>query len=101
MLLTDDFSKHWEEIVNQVDKEHIPIQCVKKVIFRTRAKRQQTINLRKLRSQGIDEASIESLVEKFIESNESEIASMEFVLDVDAVALQIQPETDRLLKDMS
>jgi len=98
MLLTDDFRKHWEEIVDQVDKEHIPIGCVKKVVFRSRANKQKTINLKRLREQGLDEDAIENMVENYIKDCERDIASMEFVLDVDAVAGQIQPETDKLLK---
>jgi Asp-tRNA(Asn)/Glu-tRNA(Gln) amidotransferase B subunit len=100
MLLTDDFLRRWGDIVDEVDKQHIPIDCVKKVVFRTRAKRQKTINLRRLREQGIDESLIESMVEGFIHDNESDIASMEFVLDIEAVASQVQPETDKLLKGM-
>jgi len=99
MLLDDDFLKRWEDIVNAVDKDHCPITCVKKVIFRTQ-KGQKTINIRNLRRQGIDEDSIEQAVSSFIESNETTIKSMELVLDVEAVAGIIQPETDKLLKDM-
>jgi hypothetical protein len=99
MLLDDDFLKRWEDIVNAVDKDHCPITCVKKVIFRTR-QGQKTINIRNLRRQGIDEDSIEQAVSSFIESNENIIKSMELVLDVEAVAGIIQPETDKLLKDM-
>lgn len=100
MLLTDDFLKKWEEIVDQVDKQHIPITCVKKVIFRTRQKTQKTVNLKRLRDQGLDDPLIEDVVENFIKEHESDIASMEFVLDVEAVAGQVQPETDKLLKGM-
>lgn len=100
MLLTNDFLKGWEDIVDQVEKEHIPIYCVKKVIFRTREKRQRTINLKRMRDQGADNDYIEHIVESFIRDNESTISSMEFVLDIEAVADQIQPETDRLLKGM-
>ena len=99
MLLDDDFLKRWEDIVNAVDKDHCPITCVKKVIFRTQ-QGQKTINIRNLRRQGIDEDSIEQAVSSFIESNENTIKSMELVLDVEAVAGIIQPETDKLLKDM-
>ena len=99
MLLDDDFLKRWEDIVNAVDKDHCPITCVKKVIFRTQ-QGQKTINIRNLRRQGIDEDSIEQAVSSFIESNETTIKSMELVLDVEAVAGIIQPETDKLLKDM-
>ena len=99
MLLDHDFLKRWEDIVNDVDKDHCPITCVKKVIFRTR-RGQKTINLRNLRRQGIDDDSIEQAVSTFIESNEGTIKSMELVLDVEAVAGIVQPETDKLLKGM-
>jgi hypothetical protein len=100
MLLTDDFLKKWSAIVEEVNKEHVPINCVKKVIFRDQDRRQKTINLKRLRSQGISGDTIESMVETFIRENEDSIASMEFVLDIEAVAEQIQPETDKLLKGM-
>ena len=100
MLLTNDFLKRWEDIVDEVEKQHIPITCVKKVVFRTREKRQKTINLRRLREQGLEEDLIENVVENFIRDNEQHIVSMEFVLDIEAVAHVIQPETDKLLKGM-
>jgi Asp-tRNA(Asn)/Glu-tRNA(Gln) amidotransferase B subunit len=100
MLLTDDFLKRWGEIVEQVDKEHIPIDCVKKIIFRDPDRRQKTINLKRLRNQGLNDEQIEEMVEIFIRNNENSITSMEFILDVEAVAGRLQPETDRLLKGM-
>lgn len=100
MLLTDDFLRQWEHIVDEVEKQHIPIICVKKVVFRTHDKKQKTINLRKLRDQGISDDAVENIVEDFIRIHENDIVSMEFVLDVAAVANHLQPETDKLLKGM-
>lgn len=100
MLLVNDFLKQWEDIVDQVDKDRVPIECVRKIIFRTHNRRQKTINLRSLRSQGLDEENVDLLVTRFIEENEDSIASMEFVLDVEAIADMLQPETDKLLKGM-
>lgn len=100
MLLTEDFLTQWDNIVSSVDKHHIPINFVKKVVFRTVEKRQKTINLERLRNQGFDNDSIEAVVEEYIKTNEEVIHSMEFVLDIKSVADTIQPETDRLLKDM-
>ena len=100
MLLDQDFMRQWERIVNDVDKDHVPIQCVKKVVFRTADRRQRSINLRTLRKQGIDDDTIETAVSKFISEHEDAIVSMELVLDVEAVAAAVQPETDRLLKGM-
>ena len=98
MQLDHDFLKQWEQIVNDVDKDHCPISCVKKVVFKTANRKQKTINLRLLRKQGFDDESLEAAVTQFIEENEDAIASMELVLDVEAVAELIQPETDKLLK---
>ena len=100
MLLINDFLKNWEDIVEQVEKQHIPITFVKKVVFRTQEKRQKTINLKRLRDQGLDDQTIEEMVENFIRDHETDISSMEFILDVEAVAGEIQPETDKLLKGM-
>jgi len=98
MLLTNDLLKKWSAIVEQVDKEHVPIECVQKVVFRDRNRRQKTINLKRLRNQGLKTDMIEDVVESFIKDNEQDIVSMEFVLDIEAVATQVQPETDKLLK---
>jgi hypothetical protein len=70
------------------------------VVFRTKDRRQKSINLKNLRKQGIDDDSIEQAVSNFISDNEENIISMELVLDVEAVAGIVQPETDRLLKGM-
>lgn len=100
MLLVNDFLKQWEYIVDQVDKDHVPIECVRKIVFKTHNRRQKTINLRSLRSQGLDEENVDLVVTRFIEENEDSIASMEFFLDVEAIADMLQPETDKLLKGM-
>lgn len=100
MLLQSDFLKEWEAILEGVDKQQIPIECVKKVIFRTQDRRQKTINLNRLRSQGFDEETVESAVSKYLHTNSERIVSMEFVLDVERVANHVQPETDRILKGM-
>ena len=100
MQLEHDFLARWEKIINDVDKEHCPIECVKKVVFKTIDRKQKTINLRQLRHQGIDEDSIEKAVSAYISDNEEIITSMELVLDVEAVAQIVQPETDKLLNGL-
>ena len=100
MLLTEDFLEQWGKIVDQVEKQHVPIHFVSKVIFRTANRRQKTINLQRLRDSGVDREAVELAVESFIRENEDQIHSMEFIIDIRAVAKTVQPETDRLLKDV-
>jgi hypothetical protein len=100
MQLDRDFLERWEQIVSDVEKDHVPIECVKKVVFRNADNKQKTINLRALRRQNLNTDEISAVVERYIQDNEENIASMEFVLDVEAVAEILQPETDKLLKGM-
>ena len=100
MQLDKDFLQRWEQIVNDVDKDHCPISCVKKAVFKTADRKQKTINFRALRKNGFDDDSIEHAVSVFLSENEGNIVSMELVLDVEAVADLIQPETDKLLREI-
>ena len=100
MLLSDDILRRWEDIVANVDKEHVPIECVKKVLFRFTDRRQKTINLRRLRDQGADNEQISDIIDKFVQAHSDTISNMEFILDVRAVAEILQPETDKLLRDI-
>ena len=98
MQLHEDWIKRWEDIVNSVDKDHVPIECVKKVIFRIQPGRQKTINLKKLKDQGLNLDEISSVIDRFVNEFSADITNMEFVLDVQAVANLLQPETDKILK---
>jgi len=100
MQLTEDWLKRWEEVIEQVDKDHVPLECVKKVIFRITGGKQKTINLRRLKEQGLDGDAVHDLVDKFVQENSEFITNMEFVLDIEAVAQLLQPETDNLLKNL-
>lgn len=100
MKLDSDFLERWTEIVGNVEKNHCPVECVKKVIFRIADNRQKTINFKRLRDQGLNNEAIEIAVSTFILDNESRILSMQMILDIEAVADIIQPETDKLLKGM-
>lgn len=96
----EDFIKKWEAIINDVDLDHIPLECVKKMVFKLAGKKQKTINFKLLKKQGLDIDDIQVVVERFIHENQDEIVNMDFVLDVEAVADILQPETDNLLKNL-
>lgn len=97
MLVEVDHIAKWEEVLEHVEKDYIPIDCVKKIIVKLNAGRQKTINLESLRRHGLDIDEIEVVVSRtFIELGR-QIASTEFIIDVKAVAKRIQPMTDQLL----
>jgi len=99
MRLPPDVIQKWETIVDNVDKDHIPIDCVKKIIFKLNGRpTQKTFNIANLRKQGLDEDEIQVVIERAASEYGPDLRTLEFILDVEAVAEILQPETDELLR---
>jgi hypothetical protein len=97
------FSKldKWTQVIDSVDQEMIPIDCVKKVIFKLEDGKQKTINLTTLRKQGLDIEDIEIIVNKKMGLfNDKDILKLDFVVDLYAVANKIEPLTKRYLEKL-
>ncbi len=97
MRLKVDELEKWEEVVSSVDKDHIPIDCVKKVVLKLVGNRQKTINLDTLRRNGLDVEEIEGVVSRAMSERGRNVTNIDFVIDVNAVAQHIQPYTDKIL----
>ena len=96
-MLNDDFLAKWEDILADVNKTDVPLECIKKVVIKFAGGRQQTVNLRTLERQGLSLADIEALLNRTFTERHDEIRDVDFVVDVNSVAKLVQPETDKLL----
>jgi len=97
------FSKldKWKQVIDSIDQDMIPIDCVKKVVFKLQDGTQKTINLSTLRKQGLDIEDIEVVVNKNMTSiTDKGIVKLDFVVDVNAVANRIEPLTERYLEKL-
>jgi hypothetical protein len=97
------FSKldKWKQVIDSIDQEMIPIDVVKKVVFKLEDGKQKTINLSTLRKQGLDIEDIEVVVNKNMTTiTDSGIVKLDFVVDVNAVADRIEPLTKRYLEKL-
>jgi len=89
----------WKQVIDSIDQEIIPIDVVKKVVFKLEDGKQKTINLSTLRKQGLDIQDIEVVVNKNMTAiTDSGIVKLDFVVDVNAVADRIEPFTKRYLE---
>jgi len=70
------------------------------VVIKLQGKRQQTINIEKFLSQGLDPNQIEEAVSRKLHELDDSITSIEFILNVQSIADAVQPETDRLLGNL-
>ena len=101
--MTLAFSKldKWKQLIDSIDQEMIPIDVVKKVVFKLEDGKQKTINLSTLRKQGLDIQDIEVVVNKNMTSiTDSGIVKLDFVVDVHAVANRIEPLTKGYLEKL-
>ena len=95
--MSPEFIQKWEHILEDVEKNKIPVEFIKKLIIKLTGKKQQTINIKRLLQQGLDPDQVEDAVSRKLNELEDSIVSVEFVLNVQSIADTVQPETDRLL----
>ena len=95
--MSPEFIEKWEHIIEDVEKNKIPVQFIKKLVIKLQGKKQQTINIQKFLQQGLDPEQIEEVVSRKLDELDDMIISVEFVLNVQSIADTVQPETDRLL----
>ena len=95
--MSPEFVEKWEHILEDVEKNKIPVQFIKKLIIKLEGKRQQTINIEKFLTQGLSPEQIEDAVSRKLQELDDLIVSVEFILNVQSIADTVQPETDKLL----
>jgi hypothetical protein len=100
MQFSDEFLERWEHIIDDVDITDVPLECIKKVVVKLYGKKQRTINLDLLRRQGLDIEEIETVMSRTLADLGEAVRDVDFILDVGAIATIVQPETDKLLKDL-
>jgi hypothetical protein len=100
MQLSDEFIEQWDHIISGVDKTEVPLECINKIVIRLQGGRQKTINLARLKRDGFDLEEIESVLTRNLVELGDLVRDIDFLVDVNAVARLVQPETDKLLKDL-
>lgn len=98
--MSPDVFEKWEHIVNDVEKTKIPVEFIKKLILKLTGRRQRTINIQALIGQGLDSTQIEELVSLKLRQFDDEMVNIEFILDIEGIAKTVQPETDKMLRDL-
>jgi hypothetical protein len=100
MELPENQIEKWEKIVNSVDKEIIPVEVIRKVIFKLTNGKQKTINMERLRKRGANIDELYEILDTFVADNDVNIKNMDFVLDIPAIAEMLQEESDEILKNI-
>ena len=99
-MLSPELFARWEHIVDSVEKTKIPVEFIKKLVIKLNGRRQRTINIKTLFSQGLDTEDIEMAIMRKLEEYDEEMIGIEFVLDIEGIAEIVQPVSDELLKSI-
>jgi len=100
MPLSEEFLAKWDYIISEVEKTQVPLKCINKMVIRIVGGRQKTINLARLRKDGLDDDEIEEIMNRNLFTLGDLVNNVDFILDVNTVAGIIQPATDKLLKSL-
>ena len=98
--MSPEFIQKWEHILEDVEKNKIPVQFIRKIIIKLKGKKQQTINIEKFLQQGLESDQVEELISKRLNELDELVVSIEFVLNVQSIADTVQPVTDEFLRNL-
>ena len=97
MELNDDLLNKWENIIDQVNKTDLPLECIKKMVVKLEGNKQKTINIHTMRKQGLEYDEIDLVLARTFTELGDNVREVDYVVDIVAVASLIQPQTDKLL----
>ena len=98
--MSPDFIEKWEHILEDVEKNKIPVEFIMKLVVKLQGKKQHTINIEKFLTQGLDPDQIEEIVSRKLQELDDMVVGVEFILNVQNIADAVQPETDKLLNKL-
>ena len=98
--MSPDFIEKWEHILEDVEKNKIPVEFIKKLVVKLQGKKQHTINIEKFLTQGLDPEQIEDIVSRKLQELDDSVVGVEFLLNVQNIADAVQPETDKILGNL-
>ena len=98
--MSPEFIDKWEHILEDVEKQKIPIEFIKKIIIKLEGKKQQTINIEKFMKQGLMPDQVEEAVSRKLHELDDQLVSIEFILNVQSIAEAVQPVTNDFLSKL-
>lgn len=92
--------KRWQDIVRDVEKKEVPVEVLQRIIVKLVDGTDLSIDITQLLADGNDPSEIEELLNAKFQDLDQYIENVDFFIDIDKVVDTIQPETDKVLKDL-
>jgi len=92
--------KRWQDIVKGVDKKEVPVDVLQRIIVRLVDGTDLSIDITQLLADGTNPEEIEELLNAKFQDLDEYIENVDFFIDIDKVVGTVQPETDKVLKNL-
>lgn len=93
----DKSNSRWENIVAEADIREVPINLVKSIEIWLNDGNQKIFNIAELRDSGLTYKQIEEQVQNFVEQYDDDIDTLDFHINIEALATNVEEKTKRLL----
>jgi len=95
--LDDELKARWESILSAADISSIPVNFLKAVEISLLNGTIENFDIFELKNKGLSIDEIEKLLDDFMEQNDEDIDSLDFHLNIEALANDVNEKTKRLL----
>ena len=98
--LNMNVKKRWQDIVRDVDKKEVPVTVLQRIIVKLIDGTDLSIDVKQLLEDGQHPDDIEELLNEKFRDLDEYIENVDFFIDIDKVVGAVQPETDKVLKNL-
>lgn len=95
--MSPEIFKKWEHLIEEVAKEKIPVEFIKKLVVKLKGRRQKTINVQNLIRSGLEPDEIEDEVSRQLDELDEDMIQIDFVFNIEGIAQVVQSTTDEIL----
>jgi len=98
--ITLNHAKRWKDIVEGVDKKEVPITILQQIDVKLVDGTNISIDVKKLLHEGMNPDEIEEMLDLKFNELDAYIDNVDFLIDIGKVVDTIQPERDKVLKNL-
>lgn len=93
----DDLYSRWESIIAESDIREIPINLIKEVNIKLKDDSNVNFNVKDLLSSGLTLKEVELKIHNFVENFDEDVDSIDFHINIEALAHAVDKKTKGLL----
>lgn len=94
---SDEFFDRWEHLISTVEISDVPIRFIKAVVASFHDGQSHSFDVKSMLKKGMEFPEIEAMIEEYLELNTDNIDSVDFHLNINAIAEEVETKTNQLL----